>query len=132
SGSGQVFHFLYSDPDGVPDLNIAYVVINNTLAASNGCVFVYVLGGNGLALLNDSGNAWLGPAQPGSPGTLKNSQCTLNLQDSSVSTSGTNLTLNLSLSFSHSFSGAQTVFMYAADNSEQNSGWQARGNWTVP
>jgi hypothetical protein len=132
SGSGltQVFNFVYSDPDGFADLNAVYTIINNSLSAANGCMIGYLPAGNMLVLMSDAGSPWLGPATPGSAGTLQNSQCTVNLSGSSVSTSGTNLTLTLSLTFSPSFAAAQTIFMEAVDNSGQNSGWQNRGSWT--
>jgi hypothetical protein len=130
SGFNQVFNFLYSDPDGFADLSAVYTIINNPLSAANGCMVGYLRAANLLLLMNDAGSPWIGPAAPGSAGTLQNSQCTVNLSGSSVSTSGTNLTLNLSLTFSPSFAAAQSIFMYAIDNSGQNSGWQNRGSWT--
>lgn len=130
SGFSQVFNLLYADPDGAADLNAVYTIINNTLSATNACMVGYLKASNALVLMSDGGSQWIGPATPGSAGTLQNSQCTVNLAGSSVSTSGTNLTLNLSLTFSPSFAAPQTIFMEAVDNSGQNSGWQTRGNWT--
>jgi hypothetical protein len=49
-----------------------------------------------------------------------------------VSSSGTNLTLNLALTFKPPVTGTLNIFMYAADNSGQSSGWQTRGSWSVP
>jgi hypothetical protein len=130
TGFNQVFNFLYSDPDGFVDLNQVYALINGSLSATNGCTIGYLEASNQLLLINDAGTAWLGPATPGSAGTLQNSQCTVNVAGSSVSKSSTNLTVNLSLTFSPSFATGQSIFMYAADNSGQNSGWQNRGSWT--
>jgi len=65
-------------------------------------------------------------------GTLQNSQCTLNGTGSSVSVSGTSLTLNAALSFKPAFAGARSIFVMGMDNSGLHSGWQKMGSWTVP
>src|SRR5262249_46294533 len=44
---------------------------------------------------------------------------------------GNTLTLNLALSFAPSFAGTKNIYTYGA-NVSANSGWQARGTWTVP
>jgi hypothetical protein len=130
SGLNQLFAFVYSDPDGSADLSAVYTIINNPLSAANGCMIGYLPAGNRLVLMSDAGSPWIGPAAPGSAGTLQNSQCTVNLSGSSVSTNGTNLTLTLSVTFSPSFAAAQTIFMDAEDYSGQSSGWQTLGSWT--
>jgi hypothetical protein len=39
--------------------------------------------------------------------------------------------VNLPVTFTSAFTGTKNVFMFAAGSS-LNSGWQDRGNWTVP
>ena len=47
--------------------------------------------------------------------------------------SGNNLTLNLAVTFfSPVFQGTKAILLLASDNAGLNSGWQWRGNWTVP
>jgi hypothetical protein len=67
----------------------------------------------------------------GTTATLQNSQCAIAVGSSSKSDSGAALTLNLAMTFKAAFAGAKNVFMYAT-NGTQNSGWQDRGDWTVP
>ncbi|MGP0075876.1 MAG: hypothetical protein ACLPWF_28500, partial [Bryobacteraceae bacterium] len=78
---------------------------------------------------NDGGT--LLTAVPGAATTLQNSQCSLNVESTSVVLSGNNLTLNLAMTFQASYAGVQNIYMYAADVSGSNTGWIRRGTWTV-
>jgi hypothetical protein len=68
----------------------------------------------------------------GAGGTLQNSQCGVNLGASSVTMSGNTLTLTLATTFTASYAGAKNIYMFAANASGLTSGWQDRGDWTVP
>ncbi len=84
-----------------------------------------------LYLIKDDASGWLGPVIIGQPGTLQNSQCTLDAGASSVNGSGINLTLNLAVSFQPSFLGLKNHYMRAADVvNDLDSGWHLRGTWT--
>ena len=83
--------------------------------------------------MKDDGSGWLSPVTIGQPGTLQNSQCTLDVGASSASGSGTNLTVNLAFSFQPGFVGLKNHYMRADDTvNNLTSGWQNRGTWTVP
>jgi hypothetical protein len=83
-----------------------------------------------LYLLNDASSAWLA-GTVGSGQTLQNSQCAVNLAGSSVTSSGTTLTLNLAMTFKPSYAGTKSIFLYGA-NASVASGWHARGSFTIP
>src|SRR5438270_285922 len=70
-------------------------------------------------------------ASLGTPGTLQNSQCSIDTGASSASGSGNNLTLNLAVTFKAAFSGSKNDYMQVQDNSSTLAPWQARGAWTV-
>lgn len=131
SGMSQTFTFKYSSGSGFRAINAAYALFNSSLNAAGGCEPYYVPNA-GLYLLNDAGTAASGPIAAGTAGTLQNSQCSINTGASSVTGSGNTLTMNLNVSFTSAFTGAKTVYLYAADTTGQNSGWQSRGTWTVP
>lgn len=133
SGSGptQTFSFAFSDASGYSAIPITQVLFGASTSYSSSCVVYYNQPGNGLYLANDQANGWLGPITPGTSSTLQNSKCTVNGAGSSVSGSGTTLTLNLALTFQPLFVGAKNIFMYAEDTSGQNSGWQNKGTWTA-
>jgi hypothetical protein len=64
-------------------------------------------------------------------GTLHNSSCSIALGSSSVSVSGTTLTLNLAMSFAPAFAGTKTVRLFANAAGALASGWQDLGAFTV-
>jgi hypothetical protein len=132
TGSSQTFSFVFSDPNGFTDLATAYIGFSSTFAFGSACYSYVDRNANALWLLNDAGNAWVGPITPGAAGTLQNSQCTLNGAGSSLSGSSNNLTVNFALTFKAPFAGAKNVYMCALDNGGLSSNWQQRGTWTVP
>ena len=132
SGSNQTFSFLFSDANGFADLSTAYMLVNATLNWPGSCYAAYTRASNTLWLLNDSATFWLGPVTPGVPGTLQNSQCSLNGVGSSGSGSGNNLTVSVSLTFISAFGGAKNLYMNALNNGGLWSNWQQGGAWTVP
>jgi hypothetical protein len=135
SGSlaGQTFALHYSDTAGASNLQLVYAYFNATLAnpPSNSCFVYYNIAANQINLLNDAGAAWM-TATPGAATTLQNSQCSLNVAATSASMNGNTLTLNLAMTFKPAFAGAKNIYMYGADVSGPNSGWQQLGTWTVP
>ncbi len=135
TGSSGLFTFNFSDPDGFADLNILNVLINNALDGRNGCYIAFVRPTGTLYLVNDAGDAG-GPFAgsitiPGS-GTVSNSQCTINATGSAVSGAGNNVSLSLNMSFTAGFGGRRIMHLAARDIAQHNSGWHARGVWTVP
>jgi Zn-dependent metalloprotease len=133
SGASQTFALQYSDSSGATNLATTWVWFNATFAASsaNSCMLYYNRSAGQLNLLNDAGATWVS-ATLGSASTLQNNQCAVNLGSSSVALSGNTLTLNLAMTFKSAFGGAKNVYMYAANTSGANSGWNDRGDWTVP
>ena len=133
SGASQTFALQYSDTAGATSLQSVWAYFNATLAnpASNSCLLYYNVAANQINLLKDSATAWLA-ATPGAATTLQNSQCSLNVAATSVALSGNTLTLNLAMTFAPAYAGAKNIYMYAADTSGSNSGWQPLGSWTVP
>ena len=106
------------------------MLVANSLSAANAC-YVWSSGDEFL-LRDDASSAWLGPVTVGTAGSLTNSQCTVNAQDSSISNSGIDRTINLAVTFNTAFAGDKTVYMLVHDSGGLSSGWQTRGNWTVP
>jgi len=131
--ASQTFALQYSDTLGAADLSTTWVWFNATFAAtsSNSCMLYYNRSAGQLNLLNDAGTTWM-TSTPGSATTLQNNQCSVNLAGSSVVLSGNSLTLNLAMTFKPAYVGAKNVYMYAVNGTGTSSGWQDRGDWTVP
>jgi hypothetical protein len=131
NGASQTFSFVYSDPNGFAYLSTTYLGFSSTFAFGNACYSYYDRNANGLFLLNDAANAWLGPVTPGAAAILQNGQCTLNAAGSSVSGLGNNLTVNLALTFKNGFGGVKNIYMCAIDSGGLSSNWQQRGSWMM-
>ncbi len=133
SVASQTFALQYSDTAGAASLQTVWAYFNSTLAsaATNTCLLYYNLTANAVNLLNDNGSTWQ-TATPGTATTLQNSQCSLNAAGTSVVMNGNSLTLNLAMTFKPAYAGAKNIYLYAADLSGSNSGWQSLGTWTVP
>jgi glucose/arabinose dehydrogenase len=132
SGAAQTFALQYSDTAGAMDFDAVWVWVNASFASTtvNTCLAYYTRATNMLWLLNDAATAYMS-APVGSGGLLQNSQCAITPASTSVTLSGTSLTLNLTLTFMPAFSGTKTIFMYGANGAGVNSGWQTRGTWTA-
>ena len=132
SANSQTFRFLYRDYDGAADLQWVFALFDTTLSGANACYLRYRRSENALWLRNDANNNWIGPVTVGSSGTLENTQCTVAASGSAAVASGATLQLDVALTFKSAFIGSKNVYLYAADNSGQVSGWQQRGTWTIP
>jgi hypothetical protein len=132
SGPSQTFSFVFSDASGYADINWVQIIVGPQVQSNNVCFVTYTRATNVLQLVVDSGGAFVGSgATLGVAGTLTNSQCTLNAGASSVSGSGSNLTLNLALTFKPAFAGGESTFAGAINNVNAFSGWQTMGSWTA-
>jgi hypothetical protein len=131
SGTGLSANFraVFSDPDGYQNIDLLELLIPG--AGSAACWAFYRRSDSSLWLVNDAQSAALGPASPGSPVTLANSQCSLNAAQSSVNGTGTNLNVTFALTFKPPFAGAHNVFVLAQDITGAGTPWQPLGTWTV-
>jgi hypothetical protein len=84
---------------------------------------------NAMYLLADDGLSLHGPLTPGTAGMAQNSQCILAGTGSSVSASGTNLTLTVQLTFKTGFTGPKNIYMSAQDVACVVAEWVRRGTW---
>ena len=139
-GPTYTFSFTFSDSNGIANLSVADVLINDYLDGLHACWVALAQPTPGsfyLYLVDDlddmthyvSGSPMLLP----SSGSLTNSQCTINGTGSSVSASGQWLNLTLAVTFKSAFVGNQIIYAAAEDSvTGRTSGWEAVGSWTVP
>jgi hypothetical protein len=129
---GLTYVFTFNDTNGVSDLGVVNMLINNFLDGRYACYLAYSRPLNVLYLMNDPGTALLPGITLGGSGSLGNSQCVVNSAGSSAVASGNALTLTLNMSFPSSFAGNRVIYMAARSNGDVlNSGWQAVGSRTV-
>jgi len=128
TGLSNTFVLTYSDTGGNASLSHVGAIFNPAAVGTNSCYVLYYPSTNLLYLLTNAGKA-TSKITPGS-GTLANSQCTIRGRGTSVVKSGNNLTLNLAVTASSTYTGKQSIFMYAGDNNSANTGWVNEGTWT--
>ena len=103
----------------------------NLTSASSTCILYYQPGTNQLNLLHDGATAWQA-ATLGAATTLQNSQCSVNVATATAALGGNMFTWNVPMTFKPVYAGAKNIYLYAADISGSNSGWQQEGGWIVP
>jgi uncharacterized repeat protein (TIGR01451 family) len=131
SGAQQVFQAVYGGSMGYQYLR--WVQLLFATASDGGgqpfCFLHYDVTGNAFWLYSDVYGFFRGPVAPGVGSVeLQGSQCALNSAQSSVSGSGSNLTLNLAVMFKAA--ATRNVYMRALDWDAIDTGWQQRGTWT--
>ena len=129
SGSIQTFTGVFSAANGYHDLQ--WVQMLFAVATDGGgqayCFVHYDVQGNGLWLYGDGG-FFVGPVTPEAlSNRLQNSLCALNTSGSTVTGTGTTLTLNASIVFKQA--GARNVYMRAMNLGQADTGWVQRGTW---
>jgi len=127
TGASRNFSAVFTDSLGVTsDLRMARVRFGASTVSA--CVVDYNAMTNMVRILDDA-------AAPGAfgpfSGTLSNSQCTVDLSQSSATASGTTLTLALKVTFKAALIGQQPIFLRANGNFGNTTGWVARGTWNV-
>lgn len=132
SGASQTFTFTFRDSNGAPDIQRVQILFNFSLNASNACLVYVNRITNAMLLLNDAGNAFLGPVPMGLPGQLDNGQCTLDAGRSSATLAGMDLHVNVHLTFKPTLAGSLENYAEALDSGDLSSTYVRAGSWTVP
>jgi hypothetical protein len=130
SGSTQTFTMRYSNTAGAADMKSVWVWFtpsNGDGMWVNSCLIYYDKQLDRLFLLNNAGDVWLNSVTG-----LQNSQCSINLAASTVSSSGNTITLSLAMTFRPAFAGTKNIYMDAVNLAGATAGWPTRGTWTVP
>ena len=136
SGSSQLFSFNATPASG--SLQWVQTMFSSSLSPTNACLVWFDPSSNVILLSADnstsSNNTWVQPpALLGTPGTLSNSQCSIDVANSSVQTNGAGVSVNLSITFNSAWSGTlQYIFMAARDSGGNEVDWPIVGTWNVP
>jgi hypothetical protein len=128
NGVDQTFSFQFQDVGGASNISGVQTLITPSLDLVSSCRARYDPVKNEVFLIDDTGDVWLGPQTLGASGSLQNSSCSIDMEQSSATASDTVLTLNLATSFQSTFKAATTIFGLAENNSG-TSGWIELGAW---
>ncbi len=127
----NTFPAIVRDLNGFDDIQLVYFLVNPAPSIpQNSCHGVYVRSSNSVYLYNDTLTGIAGSLTPGIAGIIQNSQCTVNGVASSVSASGTDLTLNLRLGLIGAYTTTpEKVYFLAVDSENRNTGWIQTAIW---
>jgi hypothetical protein len=131
SGRRQLFQFAYSDPAGFAAITSTRALIGASAGLAQTCGLNYTAATKTMAISDDNGSGWGAPAPIGLPGSLENSQCSIDLGASSAAGSGDTLLLNLAITFKPSYLGTKSLIAWVDNKFGNNSGFQTLGSWTI-
>ena len=88
---------------------------------------------NKVYLYNDAGKASAGECIPGESGTISNAQGSIDCRQTTVTGSGSNMTVNWKITPKRSFAAptAKKIWLLLRDKYNRNSGWALKGTWIV-
>lgn len=124
TGSSQTFIIHMTDRIDIGGVNL---LIGPSLNGQNACWIFF--DGAGIYLANDDGTIW---TKAGSDGSASNSQCSVNESATAFDNKSDNKTLAIPITFKPAFAGTKTLFVRANNDAGFDTGYQARGGWTVP
>jgi hypothetical protein len=127
----QTFTAVYRDADGAGNNKASDILINASLVLANGLRASYSRSVNKLYLYNDAGTATVGSCTPGVAGTMQNTQGILDCGATTVTESGTDMTVKWNLTPKPGFTGTKKVYLKATDNSSAATGWIQKGTWNI-
>ncbi len=137
SGSGRTQLFRFDARARSGELVWVQMLLNQTLSPTFACLVYYDPPSDLIFLSSDdsqpSYNTWVGSAVLGTPGaSLSNSQCTIDVANSSVEKSGASVSIRLSITFADTWSGTKYIYMAAEDSGGERDEWRYLGYWVVP
>jgi hypothetical protein len=131
TGTTQQFQFTGASTVSGDNLLVFYMLISPSTSTVNSCYMKYVAAGNLFYLMNNAGTTWSAGEQPGSSGTLSNSQCSIPMSSLTVTGPGSTLTVSPAITFTSSYDGLKNVYLDAINYQNEGSGFQLVGTWTV-
>ncbi|HOK53009.1 MAG TPA: right-handed parallel beta-helix repeat-containing protein [Armatimonadota bacterium] len=122
----------YTDGDGNADLQECCFVMNTYLTGRNGVYVMYDAKANKLYLRNNENTEWMGGFTPGSNNTIQNSQCQVDISQTTVYRSGNDLTVYWKIKLKPILVGKTLQgWMLVTDTVGQRGGYDKLGLWSV-
>ncbi|MFH0762755.1 MAG: hypothetical protein V1925_02570, partial [Candidatus Omnitrophota bacterium] len=127
----QLFTATYNDLNGWLNIQHVFLLVNTSASGKNCPYLYYNQNTNKLYLRNDANSTWLGGFAPGTSNTIENSYVKLNCALTTVSGSGTTLTVNWSVSAKPAFTGIKNTYLYVRDDAGAYTGFKKAGTWNI-
>lgn len=134
-GSPQIFTFTGTDTNGFEDVQRIYFLVHSSAPAQvpqYTCHGFYDRPSNRVFLYDNLLSVLQGPLEPGTAGTLQNSQCIVDAAGSGViSATGASLVVNLKMGLQGSFATtAKNVYIWVVDAAGAGTGWVQTATWS--
>ena len=121
----------YSDLDGVSNLAMCYLLINNAVASSGGAYFFYSKAANKLYMKNNAGTQ-IGGTVRGVAGTIESENARIDCAATTATATGNTLTVAWRVQFRSPMQGKNcNLYMQASDLSGSMTGWVDKGDLSV-
>jgi hypothetical protein len=142
TGSGATLQLtgLFEHTGGPTQHYRAYILILPTpnvanYTAQGTCLVEYNRISNGIRLINDAGDNWLGPeigeiVRPGAP-DLANSQCTVHTAATVIAMTGNRISVTVNVTLKPSMNGVLGTFLQELDVTGKWTGMTQFGNWVL-
>jgi hypothetical protein len=132
AGATVAFTAAYADPDGAANLASVAYIVNTSSGAAGGLSLRYDADTNKLWLRKADLSGWMGGVAPGSATTLSTEYGSLDVAKTTVTRSGSTLTVRWTVSFTTRMKGLSlNQYMSARDLLGAVTGNVAMGAWTV-
>ena len=132
NGSRTTFTITVADANGASDLAGVDVMVAGSSGSANACWFYYNLGTASVSLADNNGATWASVVQ-GSGSSISNSQCSIAGTDFGAQESGNSATITLAVTSNPQvFGGTKTLYVNAANNENESSGYLNEGKWPMP
>jgi parallel beta-helix repeat protein len=147
SGASGTFTAVFRHPNGAPTPAtqghyLGYILFLPTpnvvsFNAQGTCLIEYNRISNGMRLINNAGNNWIGPPEgvlvAPSTAPLSNNACTVNVAGVTAVLSGTDMTVTVPVTFNAAnVTATLATFIQENDVNDNWTDFRQFGNWTVP
>ena len=138
TGTTGTFTGVFTHSGGASQHYLGYLVFLRTpnhvgFTAKDACIVEYNRISNGVRLINDAGDDWLGPISgvpiaPSAP-VLSNSRCSVDVSKMTASVSGPTMSVTATVTFTREMSRTLATFLQAFDVTGQYTPMTQFGNW---
>lgn len=124
SGLEQTIELSLANPSGADKILIVQLMIAPNLNSQKSCWIEFAPGEKNVRMMDGSGEG-----KAGEPGSLGNSQCTIDTAQLKHTVEGNSLRVSVPVRLEPGTVGPQNIFALASA-AAQHSGWQTMGTWT--
>jgi len=108
------------------------LLINSSISTVESVYGYYSISDNKIYFYDSSQNKWLGGLSPGSDSIVETPWSKLNFKNTTVTKSGTILSIKWAITFKEPFTGIKNSYLLVKDKAGASNGWNKSGALTLP